>query len=299
MRLGRAWTGLTPGLLAFLALILFADDREWSLWVSGAEEYLDFMQRDFRTSSLGRRRDWEEDIIAILDEGSRYGLDLPDTPSAWRSYSTLREEHEPRIAEIDRLAKRMRERVGVAAQEAIDLQLARDVELQRVKGEAFKRHGLRAELTRRGTASHGKRVARLHQQRVLDAEKSSQPQTDLLSAVRELNVIELGEFVKKFQETFDVRVDAPPADSPAVGDQGVHAGVSAFDVILERVGDKKIQVIKEVRALTSLGLGEAKRLVDEAPNTVIFAVDGRLADEARAALEQAGATVELRSINED
>ena len=124
---------------------------------------------------------------------------------------------------------------------------------------------------------------------------------DLLEAFKEMTLLELSEFVKQFEDTFDVKAAAPVAvAAPAAG--GAGAGAEAeqaeeqdeFDVILEAAGDKKIQVIKEVRSLTSLGLKEAKDLVDGAPKTVLEKVNKESADKARAALEGAGATVTVK-----
>ena len=124
---------------------------------------------------------------------------------------------------------------------------------------------------------------------------------DLLEAFKEMTLLELSEFVKQFEETFDVKAAAPAAAAaPAVGGQagGGEAEQAEeqdeFDVILEAAGDKKIQVIKEVRSLTSLGLKEAKDLVDGAPKTVLEKVNKESADKARAALEGAGATVTVK-----
>ncbi|BDI21446.1 50S ribosomal protein L7/L12 [Herbiconiux sp. L3-i23] len=122
---------------------------------------------------------------------------------------------------------------------------------------------------------------------------------ELLEAFKELSLIELSEFVKKFEETFDVTAAAPVA---VAGAAGPAAGAPAeeveekteFDVILEAAGDKKIQVIKEVRALTSLGLGEAKALVDGAPKPVLEGVNKEAADKAKEQLEGAGATVSVK-----
>ena len=122
---------------------------------------------------------------------------------------------------------------------------------------------------------------------------------ELLDAFKELTLIELSEFVKKFEETFEVTAAAPvaAAAAPAAGG-GAAAEAPAeqdeFDVILESAGDKKIQVIKEVRALTSLGLKEAKDLVDGAPKAVLEGVNKEAADKAVAALEGAGATVTVK-----
>ena len=124
---------------------------------------------------------------------------------------------------------------------------------------------------------------------------------DLLEAFKEMTLLELSEFVKQFEETFDVKAAAPVAvAAPAAG--GAAAGGEAeqaeeqdeFDVILEAAGDKKIQVIKEVRSLTNLGLKEAKDLVDGAPKSVLEKVNKESADKARAALEGAGATVTVK-----
>jgi large subunit ribosomal protein L7/L12 len=124
---------------------------------------------------------------------------------------------------------------------------------------------------------------------------------DLLEAFKEMTLIELSEFVKQFEETFDVKAAAPAAVAvPATGGQGGGAAAEEaeeqdeFDVILEAAGDKKIQVIKEVRSLTSLGLKEAKDLVDGAPKTVLEKVNKESADKAKAALEGAGATVTVK-----
>jgi large subunit ribosomal protein L7/L12 len=122
---------------------------------------------------------------------------------------------------------------------------------------------------------------------------------DLLDAFKDMTLIELSEFVKKFEDTFEVTAAAPVAvaAAPAAGGAGAAAPVEEekdeFDVVLEAAGEKKIQVIKEVRALTSLGLKEAKDLVDAAPKPVLEKVNKEAADKARAALEGAGATVTL------
>ena len=120
---------------------------------------------------------------------------------------------------------------------------------------------------------------------------------ELLDAFKEMTLIELSEFVKKFEETFEVTAAAPVAVAgPAAAGGGAGAAEEAeekdeFDVVLEAAGDKKIQVIKEVRTLTSLGLKEAKDLVDGAPKAVLEKVNKDAAEKAKAALEGAGATV--------
>jgi large subunit ribosomal protein L7/L12 len=122
---------------------------------------------------------------------------------------------------------------------------------------------------------------------------------DLLDAFKEMTLIELSEFVKEFEETFGVTAAAPVAVAVA---GGAAAGGAAevveeqdeFDVILESAGDKKIQVIKEVRTLTSLGLKEAKDLVEGAPKPVLEKVNKEAADKAAAALEAAGATASVK-----
>ncbi len=120
----------------------------------------------------------------------------------------------------------------------------------------------------------------------------------LLETFEEMSVLELSEFLKAFEEKFDVTAAAPVAvaAAPAGGDAGGEAEEEKdeFDVVLTGVGDKKIQVIKEVRGLTSLGLKEAKALVDEAPSTILEAADKESADKAKEALEAAGASVELK-----
>jgi large subunit ribosomal protein L7/L12 len=121
---------------------------------------------------------------------------------------------------------------------------------------------------------------------------------ELIEGFKELSLIELSEFVKKFEEVFEVTAAAPVAvaAAPAAGgDAGAPAEEKdSFDVVLEAAGEKKIQVIKEVRALTSLGLGEAKALVDGAPGVVIEGANKETAEKAKAALEEAGATVTLK-----
>ena len=123
---------------------------------------------------------------------------------------------------------------------------------------------------------------------------------ELLDAFKEMTLLELSEFVKQFEETFGVTAAAPVAvAAPAVGGGGGAAAEVAeeqdeFDVILDDAGDKKIQVIKEVRALTSLGLKEAKDLVDGAPKPVLEKVNKESAEKAKAALEGAGAKVTLK-----
>lgn len=123
---------------------------------------------------------------------------------------------------------------------------------------------------------------------------------DLLEAFKDLTLIELSEFVKKFEETFEVTAAAPvaAAAAPAAGGAGGAAPEAeekdTFDVVLEAAGAGKIAVIKEVRTLTSLGLGEAKALVDGAPSNVLEGVNKEAAEKAKAALEGAGATVTLK-----
>jgi large subunit ribosomal protein L7/L12 len=121
---------------------------------------------------------------------------------------------------------------------------------------------------------------------------------DLLDAFKEMTLIELSEFVKQFEETFDVKAAAPVAVAAAPGGGGAVAEEveeqDEFDVILEAAGDKKIQVIKEVRTLTSLGLKEAKDLVDGAPKPVLERANKDTAEKAKLALEGAGATVTVK-----
>ena len=123
---------------------------------------------------------------------------------------------------------------------------------------------------------------------------------DLIEAFKELSLIELSDFVKKFEEVFDVTAAAPVAVAAAPAAGGAAGGGEAaeekdsFDVVLESSGDKKIQVIKEVRALTNLGLGEAKALVDGAPATILEGANKETADKAKAAIEEAGGTVTLK-----
>jgi large subunit ribosomal protein L7/L12 len=121
---------------------------------------------------------------------------------------------------------------------------------------------------------------------------------DLLDAFKEMTLLELSEFVKKFEEEFDVTAAAPvavAAAGPGGGGEAVaEEEKDEFDVVLTSAGDKKIQVIKEVRALTSLGLKEAKDLVDSAPKAVLEGANKETADKAKEALEGAGASVELK-----
>ena len=120
---------------------------------------------------------------------------------------------------------------------------------------------------------------------------------ELLDAFKEMTLIELSEFVKQFEEVFEVTAAAPiavAAPGAAVAAAEAPEEQDEFDVVLEAAGDKKIQVIKEVRALTSLGLGEAKALVDGAPSTVLEGANKENADKAKAQLEEAGATVTLK-----
>ena len=121
---------------------------------------------------------------------------------------------------------------------------------------------------------------------------------DLLDAFKEMTLLELSEFVKSFEETFDVKAAAPVAVAAAGGPAAPAAEEAEeqdeFDVILEGAGDKKIQVIKEVRTLTSLGLKEAKDLVDGAPKTVLKKVNKEAAEKAKTALEGAGASVTVK-----
>ena len=123
---------------------------------------------------------------------------------------------------------------------------------------------------------------------------------EILDAISSMTVLELSELLKDFEERFGVTAAAPVAAAPAGGGGGGGAAVEAeeekdeFDVVLTAAGDKKIQVIKEVRALTNLGLKEAKDLVDGAPKPVLEKVSKDDAEKAKAQLEGAGATVEVK-----
>ncbi len=122
---------------------------------------------------------------------------------------------------------------------------------------------------------------------------------DLLDAFKEMTLLELSEFVKQFEETFDVKAAAPIAAAAAVPAgagpaEAAEEEQDEFDVIIEAAGEKKIQVIKEVRSLTSLGLKEAKDLVDSAPKALLEKVNKETAEKAKAALEGAGATVTVK-----
>jgi large subunit ribosomal protein L7/L12 len=128
--------------------------------------------------------------------------------------------------------------------------------------------------------------------------KTKMSADDLLEQFKDMTLLELSDFVKKFEETFDVQaaVAAPVMAAPGAGGA---AGEEAeekteFDVVLLGAGDKKIQVIKEVRALTSLGLKEAKDLVDSAPKPVLEKVNKEAADKAKEQLEGVGASVEIQ-----
>ncbi len=121
---------------------------------------------------------------------------------------------------------------------------------------------------------------------------------ELLEQFKEMTLLELSEFIKKFEETFDVKAAAAAPVMMAAAPGAPAAAEEAeekteFDVVLASAGDKKIQVIKEVRALTSLGLKEAKDLVDGAPSTVLEKVNKETAEKAKEVLEAAGATVEI------
>ena len=120
---------------------------------------------------------------------------------------------------------------------------------------------------------------------------------ELLEAFGEMTLVELSEFVKAFEEKFDVEAAAPAAvavAAPAAGAAAEEEEKTEFDVVLTAVGDKKIQVIKAVRAITSLGLAEAKALVDGAPKAVLEKAKKEDAEKAKSQLEEAGATVELK-----
>ena len=123
---------------------------------------------------------------------------------------------------------------------------------------------------------------------------------DLLESFKEMTLLELSEFIKKFEEEFGVEAAAMAAPVAAAGGGGGGAAAeeaeeqTEFDVILEAAGDKKIQVIKEVRALTSLGLKEAKDLVDGAPKPVLEKVAKEAADQAKEKIEAAGGTISVK-----
>ena len=120
---------------------------------------------------------------------------------------------------------------------------------------------------------------------------------ELLDAFKEMTLVELSEFVKAFEDEFDVKAAAPAAAvvaaAPAAGDSAEEEKTE-FDVVLTSAGDKKIQVIKAVKAIPSLGLADAKKLVDEAPKPVLEKAKKEDAEKAKKQLEEAGATVELK-----
>ena len=120
---------------------------------------------------------------------------------------------------------------------------------------------------------------------------------ELLDAFKEMTLVELSEFVKAFEDEFDVKAVAPAAAvvaaAPAAGDFAEEEKTE-FDVVLTSAGDKKIQVIKAVKAITNLGLADAKKLVDEAPKPVLEKAKKEDAEKAKKQLEEAGATVELK-----
>jgi large subunit ribosomal protein L7/L12 len=129
--------------------------------------------------------------------------------------------------------------------------------------------------------------------------KSKVGTEDLLEQFKEMTLLELSEFIKAFEEAFDVKAAAAApvmmaAPGGGAGEGGAEEEQSEFDVILTAAGDKKIQVIKEVRALTSLGLKEAKDLVDGAPKPVLERVPKEAADKAKEQLEAAGGSVEVK-----
>ena len=133
------------------------------------------------------------------------------------------------------------------------------------------------------------------------ATKSKMGTEDLLEQFKDMTLLELSEFIKVFEETFDVQAAAAapmmmaaPGGAPAGGEAGGDEEQSEFDVILSAAGDKKIQVIKAVRELTTLGLKEAKDLVDGAPKPVLERVDKDAAAQAKERLEAEGATVEVK-----
>jgi large subunit ribosomal protein L7/L12 len=123
---------------------------------------------------------------------------------------------------------------------------------------------------------------------------------ELLDAFKEMTLLELSEFVKQFEDAFGVTAAAPVAIAAAPAAGGAGAGADAveeqdeFDVVLEAAGEKKINVIKEVRALTNLGLKEAKDLVEEAPKAILEKVTKEAAAKAKEVLEAAGATVSVK-----
>jgi large subunit ribosomal protein L7/L12 len=121
---------------------------------------------------------------------------------------------------------------------------------------------------------------------------------DLMDAFKEMTLLELSAFVKKFEETFEVTAAAPVAMAAPGGGGGAAAEEveeqDEFDVVLEAIGDKKIQVIKEVRTLTNLGLKEAKDLVESAPKAILEHVSKEAGEKAKEALEAAGASVSLK-----
>jgi large subunit ribosomal protein L7/L12 len=120
---------------------------------------------------------------------------------------------------------------------------------------------------------------------------------ELIDAFKELTLLELSDLVKKFEETFDVSAAAPvavAAGGPAAGGEDAAEEKTDFDVVLTGAGEKKIQVIKEVRGLTNLGLKEAKELVEGAPKAILEGVEKDVAEDAKSKLEDAGASVELK-----
>lgn len=295
--ISKAWLSINDAVLDFLDVLVGADTQEWESWVQRTGKALSSPANSIRVAeapsdakSVETRR-----YLDVISVAATYDLDIPETPAAWRSISILQQSAPDRLAELQRLITEFQERL--ARQFVLDIDSRIDASLQRSSPRPFER-----DQYRRPTSNAGKRVQSQSTGNNSSAAPVARRQTTrtpdkLVEAVQQFTLIELSDFVKKFEEVFEVTAAAPVAVAAASRSAAAPEDSeepNSFDVVLEAVGEKKLQVIRSVRDLTSLGLGEAKALVDGAPKAVVTAVTKETAEKVKGQLEAAGATVTVR-----
>lgn len=291
----RAWGADTLQRLEMLNIVLSMDADEWERWHARARICAEQVDTHSWSSTPSTRSPAAEELDApalrMLGAAGSYDVDLPDTPARWRSVSELRRRRPERVAEVEWLVASVRRAaewdVMKPARDDFGSQLRTRLESQAISKITMKPANFEFVVT----SAHPQK-ARVSGQ----IAHSAMPRKayKILDDIEDLTSFELNEFVKSFVKKFDIT--ALPAQTHLA--RPVETSTSPdgeVDVILANVGDRKIQVIKTIRDFTSLGLGEAKAIVDNSPHSVVFeGVSAGGAEKIKTALEDAGATVILR-----
>lgn len=279
-----------------LDLILVADDEAWATWHGAARRAADGLRASLATTDLLRPApNWTvrgDAIVEVLRVAESFELDLTETPAHWRSLQGLAESRPDRVKDLTELVDLVRRSFDESMQDRRSplstQQVLRSVEFRPVDSIDF-------GVFRTPPSAPPRRVTPASdvatEKSVISPVRTTE---ELLDRFKDLTLTELEHFVKAFEEKFEVT--AAPVAVGTTTNQTAEVPQESFDVILESVGEQKIQVIKTVRELTSLGLGEAKAVVDMGPKGIVIeAASAEVAGRAKSALEQAGAAVTLRA----